>query len=309
MSPSLGALLESLIDYAGLFPPARLPLDEAITNHLHYLGDPDGWMIGRFVCPAARLPDLLRGHSSLFAQGPRFGIAALGRGGATSDEFLANLAADRADLTAFTTHWATAYVDVDVLEVRLPADAVRDAGQGSRVLAELAATGLQVFVEVPSDPEISGLLPGWLQSLKAAGNVGFKLRTGGLEAAAVPSTERVASVLWACVQAGVPFKATAGLHHPLPRVDADLGARVHGFVNLFTAGVLAHARKIDAGRIRQILDDDQPGHFLFGADGLRWGDLQASREEIRRARCEAVLSFGSCSFVEPRDELRGLGWL
>ncbi len=139
--------------------------------------------------------------------------------------------------------------------------------------------------------------------------VGFKLRCGGLEASAFPSSEQVASALRACLDAGVPFKATAGLHHPLPRVDAALQVRMHGFVNLFLAGVLAHARHLTVEQIRQILDDDRAEHFAFTAKGVSWRKVRATTKEIAVGRREAILSFGSCSFDEPREELRALGWL
>ena len=83
---------------------------------------------------------------------------------------------------------------------------------------------------------------------------------------------------------------------------------MHGFINLFTAGVLIHARGIGADRVCAILEDDEPAHFRFTDAGLDWQGLTASTEEIIRA-CAKVVSFGSCSFDEPRDDLRALGWL
>jgi hypothetical protein len=84
---------------------------------------------------------------------------------------------------------------------------------------------------------------------------------------------------------------------------------MHGFVNLFAAGVLAQARTLDAARVREMLDDDAPEHFHFDDAGLRWRALEASTGAIVHARQHALVSFGSCSFDEPRDDLRALGWL
>jgi hypothetical protein len=308
MAPGLRVLLESLIDYAGLFPPASLPLGESIRRFLSYLGEDGAWMLGRFVCPAARLPELAREHGELFYRGPRFAISTLARSGNNTEEFLTNLLADRLDLETFVFHRQTAYVDVDMLEVRLPPDALDNAERQERILAALLETRLGVFVEAPAD---RGTLPGLLDRLQAAGQgekmVGFKLRCGGPEARAFPSSAAVAFALSACVSRGVPFKATAGLHHPLPRFDAGVGARMHGFVNLFAAGVLALALGVEEETIRSILDDADPGHFEFGAEGFRWKELRADRQEIEAGR-EAVLSVGSCSFEEPREDLRALGW-
>ena len=46
MNASLRALLTGVVDYAGLFPPARLPLDEAIRNYARYRQGSDAWMLG-----------------------------------------------------------------------------------------------------------------------------------------------------------------------------------------------------------------------------------------------------------------------
>ena len=66
---SLQALLQGVIDYAGLFPPASLSLDESIRNYARYLREPDRWMLGRFICPAARLSELPPYLDELFAEG------------------------------------------------------------------------------------------------------------------------------------------------------------------------------------------------------------------------------------------------
>ena len=66
MLPSVRAFLSGIIDYAGLFPPARLPLDEAIWNYARYRTEQESWMLGRFVIPAASLGEL-DSHVHLFS--------------------------------------------------------------------------------------------------------------------------------------------------------------------------------------------------------------------------------------------------
>src|SRR5256885_6068138 len=58
LPPTLRALLEHVIDYAGLFPPARLPLAESLRNYLAYRASGQSWMLGGFVCPVGRLSEL-----------------------------------------------------------------------------------------------------------------------------------------------------------------------------------------------------------------------------------------------------------
>src|SRR5262245_38924762 len=66
MNPALRALLGGIIDYAGLFPPAQLPLEEAIRNYARYRTEPESWMLGRFVIPATRLKELAELGKELF---------------------------------------------------------------------------------------------------------------------------------------------------------------------------------------------------------------------------------------------------
>jgi hypothetical protein len=84
---------------------------------------------------------------------------------------------------------------------------------------------------------------------------------------------------------------------------------MHGFVNLFLAGILAQSRNLITKRIVQTLEDDRPEHFSFDDEGASWRDEWVSTEEIRAARRDVMLAFGSCSFDEPREDLRSLGWL
>ena len=54
---ALHALLDGLIDYAGLFPPAKLPMGDAVRNYAAYLRSEHEWMLGRFICPVSRLEE------------------------------------------------------------------------------------------------------------------------------------------------------------------------------------------------------------------------------------------------------------
>ena len=114
-----------------------------------------------------------------------------------------------------------------------------------------------------------------------------KVRCGGAE---VPSADALGRFLSACRAAGVPFKATAGLHHPL----AAQGR--HGFLNVIAACAFGDAAA---------LTDD----VLLGPEGLRWRDRSAGVAELERVRREQLVAVGSCSFAEPVDDLKELGIL
>jgi hypothetical protein len=136
----------------------------------------------------------------------------------------------------------------------------------------------ECYVEVPAASEVAGL-------------PGAKVRCGG---AAVPSVEELAGFVRRCRDAGVPFKATAGLHHAV-RTDGE-----HGFVNLLAAAVF--------GDEEDALAERDAGAFGIG-DAFRWRDRSASPDQVARVRRELFVSFGSCSFFEPVDHLKALGLL
>src|SRR3954470_25046208 len=114
MRASLRALLSGAIDYAGLFPPAKLPLPEALDNYARYRGEPEAWMLGRFVVPASRLIDI-----DSLPHGPPLVFSVLGRGGDTPQEYAAGLSADVEAVSAFRDRWKDRVV-VDAFEGKLP---------------------------------------------------------------------------------------------------------------------------------------------------------------------------------------------
>lgn len=312
---SLAALMAGLIDYAGLFPPAGLPLDEAVENYARYREGADRWLLGRFIVPATRLPDLGELAGARFDPADPFRLSILGRGGAEAGEFLDGLRADLAELHAFRGRHG-AGITADILEVRLPAGS---AGELDELLEEAGEAidregGLQPFFEAtPGEPWRAGV--GTLieaiarQNERSATRAGFKLRAGGLSADAFPTSGDVAFALAACREAGVPLKATAGLHHPIRHFDDGVQARMHGFLNLFVAGVLAHEHGLDADQLQPILEDEAATSFKFSDSALAWRNLATTPETVRALRESALISYGSCSFDEPRDDLRALGLL
>lgn len=51
-------LLGGLIDHAPLYPPASLPLGDALADHRRARESADSWLVRRFVCPASKLGEL-----------------------------------------------------------------------------------------------------------------------------------------------------------------------------------------------------------------------------------------------------------
>ena len=129
-----------------------------------------------------------------------------------------------------------------------------------------------------------------------------KVRTGGLTVEAYPGVPELARFLCACAEARVPFKATAGLHHPLTSPP------MHGFVNVFLAAALAwHGALFED--VAATLEEPAPQTFAWDEGAVSWQDHRLSTAEIAAAREEFAISFGSCSFEEPIADLQALEWL
>jgi len=139
----------------------------------------------------------------------------------------------------------------------------------------------EAYVEVSSADQVSEI---------AAAGTRAKIRCGPEP----PPIEALAGFVRACRSAGVPFKATAGLHHAV-RSDGQ-----HGFLNLLAAAVF--------GDEEQALAEDDPGAFGLGAT-FSWRDHETDPEQLEQVRRALFVSIGSCSFTEPVDELKGLGLL
>ncbi len=327
MRKSLETLLRGVIDYAGLFPPAKLPLDQALLNYLRYRTEPESWMLGRFICPAARLEELSAFRDRIAALTSPLAVSALGRAGKDAVEFLAGVRSDLADIRRARDQFADKIV-VDVYETRLPT-ALFDAKQAHQLHALIGTTAFLIethgppamtpFFEPPSSQRSAvqatlDLLAADRASSEASRRrrcrlPGGKIRTGGLEAAAVPSPDQLAFALTHAQQRRVPLKFTAGLHHPLRRFDTGLQAAMYGFVNVFLAAAIVSASDPAVDIVQRILEEETAGNFVFDDEAIRWMDHRATTEQIAGARLNFATSFGSCSFDEPREDLRALGWL
>lgn len=301
--------MSRIIDYAGLYPPASLPLDEAFRNFVNYQSDPEAWMLSRFVIPAKRLAEL----SPLIPPAGNFSLTLLGRGGKDSDEFIRNLELDLQDIKTFGAAYGSRVI-ADMYETAIPSVSFDDQYSLNALVKQTAdmfnINGITVFLEAPFGD-------GWqmradvlfyaLRKVKDK-HVGFKLRTGGVTADAFPSTEQVA---WAIVEArdsGIPIKCTAGLHHPICHFNESVNTKMHGFLNVFGAGVLAAANGVSRDLIQFILEDEDPASFQFEGDEFAWKGLRVAASELEKIRHQ-VTSFGSCSFDEPREDLRELNLL
>jgi len=322
VTPSLELLLSDIIDYAGTFPPAVLSLDTAVELYCAYLGWGEAWMLGRFVCLPAHLGAFDEYHD-LFEKNAPFRVSVLVGDGRPANTFFEYLERHLDAIDAFRErHRESVYVET--LEMSLPGDLLstdvitidRFARDVDALLRRHNLQHVDFFLEVTLDENVRQTLPMVAGAVSAfnreqkrdgPGRAGIKMRTGGTRAEAFPSPQSVAFVISTCCAAGVRFKATAGLHHPLRHYRASIGTSMHGFLNVFAASVFASVNSADEDQLVAILTDEAPSSFSFTDDALIWQGKRAGTESIARVRRDLAVSFGSCSFEEPVQDLRQLG--
>lgn len=270
------ALLSALVDDAGLFPPEQLPMDRALARHRADAEDAHPVLTHRFLCASGRLADL---RSELADEVLRLGlIVDAGPAGAH-----AAVAAARAEPR----------LRLETVEVALPAADV--AGAARTHVPALATIDARVFVELPRGP-------GWRDGLDtvAAAGIGAKVRCGGIDVALFPSAAELAAMVTALVEAGVPWKATAGLHHAVRYRDARTGFDHHGFLNL----LVAVGRAVRGGS-----ESDVAAALMTAAGRELATEVRAAGEEVGARTRRSLVAYGSCSTRAPVADLDALGLL
>jgi hypothetical protein len=300
MSTALRTLLRGSIDYAGLFPPAGLDMPLAVANYASYRDGTHAWALGRFVAPASRIAEFESAAAGLLPPSPApspWRVAAL---------VGADPAADSRALGELNCRHAAdgeGAVAADVVEGK--ADSVEAV---ERLLRQVPPY-LQAYVEIPIAGDPAPLVA-------AIGRAGgrAKVRTGGITPDAFPPAADIVRFIGACLSARVPFKATAGLHHPL-RADYRLtyepdSARgtMYGFLNVFLASAFMAAGLGDRSA-GELLEEQDRDSIRFDDSGVEWKGRRLGLDAIRRSREEGIVSFGSCSFTEPIGDLESLGLL
>jgi len=317
MVQSLRTLMAGLIDYAGLYPPAKLDMQPAAEAFARHIRGEFEFALGRFICPVSRLPEFSEHAAALmpgtFATSGYREHAEVTRPWGVSvilDQPLPeSLEPSLDEIDAFNAHHAheqNGLAKIDTVELKVASPLHIDD-----VLDALPDDIFPFFeFDIAGDPRgYAAALAGNADS----GGAAAKLRCGGIRPEMVPPAEQIADALVALVAADVPFKATAGLHHPC-RATQNLTydpnpprAVMHGFINVFLGAALARAHRLDRDRLTAILNEQDPRAFTFTNDRAAWRDLSIDAASLAKARETFALSYGSCSFDEPFEDLRNLG--
>lgn len=287
---SMRGFFSEIIDYAGLFPPAGQDMSAAIREYAKHLNGADHDLLGRFVVPVARLDEFAAMSENIIpAGGDKWNISAVA---SQHPDVM------RKEVDKFNSSSSVARID----SVEMPVASYDDISQASSVFGN----DIALYLEVSPNSDPISLLKEIAQTSASA-----KLRTGGVVESAIPSSEQVVRFIQVCVEEGVPFKATAGLHHairgryPLTYDPGSATAVMFGYLNIFFAAAFAAAGSSESAVVG-VLEESDSAAFRFDDRGVWWRDHVVVNEELAIVRQTVALSFGSCSFTEPVSEARAL---
>ena len=287
---SARAFLGGIIDYAGLFPPARLRMDDAVREFARYANGSDRDLLGRFILPATRLPEFsAAARNFVYGQGGAWRLSAIVSAGKESD---------RDEIEQFNRGERAIVIDAVEMAVASQSDvdwAVKSFGKD-----------YEIFLE-PTNAED----PGPLLAIVSTAGAKAKLRTGGVVASAIPSATTVMRFIDCCAGLSLPFKATAGLHHAIRGVypltyepNAPQGT-MFGYLNIFLVAAF-HRAGLSESALFDLLEESDSSSIRFDESGAWWRGNFAGEPDLSATRKTLAVSFGSCSFTEPVDEARSM---
>src|SRR3954468_9640135 len=224
-------LLARLVDDAALFPPGNAAMPDAVRLHLDGRTNERADLVGLFLCPASRLPELIT--DLIKVKPPRPVELSLvidtGLGGVPK---ALSIVESRAELLALRMVEMPAPSDVDEVW-----------------LGRVSEFGPEDVIRVVEPRR--GV--GWLDGVRKVIEHGSwpKIRCGGQAGENFPSVDEVADFL-AVVSGstGASFKATNSLHRAVRHADPDTGFVHHGFLNL----LVASGRSLSGGDVREALE-------------------------------------------------------
>ena len=329
MKHSIQPFLSEILDYAGLYPPSSLSLNNAFHKYIQHTQSDYSWMLSKFVTGTNNLRDLQELVLSHDQAPQPFLITAVAAPSESLESFKNVIDSTKA-IILDVVQSSTKEIKVPSLEIKLPETLFKNSDSQSILEAiEYVVDQLNTSEHLPHhmffeisgftfDPNYSTLLVNALHqhsknrddSTQPSNSIsGYKIRCGGVESFQFPPTEYLAKAISESAKSKVPLKFTAGLHHAVRHYNDSVSTKMHGFLNVFGATLLAHNTDLETADIQTLLEDENADHFLFTDKHFSWMDNSISLEEINILRSLYVTSFGSCSFEEPIEDLQELNLL
>ncbi len=274
-------MLEGIIDYAGLYPPADLDMQSVVKNWASYLNSEEKWMLARLIIPASRLDEFKECAKGLLPQPEEemWQLSVL-LPPASNDKFV--------EAVQSTIDFNISDCGAVANVVEFKANTTGEIDSALEVLHD----DLFPYIELPIEEDPRGLIAALSGAI-----AGAKVRTGGVTSDLYPSSDTLALFIHSCAVVGQAFKTTAGMHHPCQNENKNVGVMEYGFLSVLQAAACASVHDVSVEEVERILLCSTPDLSSF------------SELELEQVRAELFNSVGSCSFDDPRRELRNMGLL
>ncbi len=311
MKKSLIELMNGLIDYAGLFPPASLPLDKAISEYIYYKKSEYSYIVSRFVVPVASVENLKSIYQEINGGNISLSVILPEMEFAVKSE--RNISKSIKDLDAILKE--NSFIEASSFEIKLPRNL--SAENQEKLLKQFQ----KIITKIKKLPDNSLIFfepyvlgDNWKTNIDIACEVisqtrehsGFKLRTGGVTQDAFPHTDILAYAIKKCSDMKIKFKATAGLHHPLRHFNPSVNTKMHGFFNVFIGFLIAEKYNPSPEILKKLINTESATEFSFTDDFITYENFVISLKDIKNIKESFSLSYGSCSIDEPIDDLKTL---
>lgn len=327
MNQVMHFLTEHLFDYAGLFPPAKLSLTQALSNFFKYQNHPYQTMLGKFILPIQKHMEYLSLTKRHQESIPLSVILSSPSSVSMIDQTLQK---DCQNLE--TIHDQSRISSIDSFEIVFSHEfydqeelALQEHFQKIfAFLSNAVEKECDFFCEIPYlDNKTLNNFFSFVQKFNLqnqSNKISIKLRTGGVTPDLVPSAETLSSILFLLGKYKLPFKVTAGLHIPVPNYNKAVGTKMHGFLNVLLGGMLSFLRSDTNPDFSHELVSQELLHSIL--EKLHYTHLKVENsliyvstpnntqqkfiftsDMVKNFRKKHFKGIGTCDFLEPIEYL------
>lgn len=283
-------LIDQLFDYAGMFPPAQRDFDSALQE--------SALLSSSLTRPWLKASDLVldTSHARKLVDTP---LATLGFQNSLSLCVLANEDEKQVEAALLSLSRASLPIIISSIEVKIPDNAVENAINSWGKIAREHQSLLALEPDLSRANWEAQLMSCVTAISNTSGKIALKCRlTGptGIDA------QKLSRAICVASDAGIHFKVTGGLHHPI--VDTARHNYPMGFVNVVSAVMLRRSLGpiFSETALTRLLTNSSWNSLRF-ENGLLFENYGASLEQIIAARRQSHFSIGSCSLHEPDADL------
>jgi len=279
--PAERALFRALFDDAAVFPPGLAPLPQAVADHAARQTNSYADLVGPLLLPASLIAAFV--HCERHRQ---MDVALIGRPGtdlAFVDAARSRFVADPG-LRPDGNHGA----NLKGIEIGWSPDWHR----------ALSWRGASLSVEVPNSSQQARALSDIREQAGDGNQVRAKFRTGSTPDAPIPTPTELATFIHTCVDLGLGFKLTGGLHHAITQTTPD-GEAQFGFLNVLAATHWALSHGANVPEMETLLSQCDPKPILDIITRMSDADARAVRTFFT--------AYGCCGVLDPIGDLASLG--